>query len=71
MAPEGAEAVRPETADFVGAAAGATAECTIATALSGSASARPTGRRHLDQASVLRFWEAQAVADLATCGRWL
>jgi hypothetical protein len=35
------------------------------------ASARPSGRRHLDQASVLRFWEAQAVANLATCGRWL
>jgi hypothetical protein len=35
------------------------------------ASVRPSGRRHLDQASVLRFWEAQAVANLATCGRWL
>lgn len=69
VATECAEAERDENAEFEGAAAGATAECTIAAALSGSA--RPTGRRHLDQASVLRFWEAQAVADLATCGRWL
>jgi len=32
---------------------------------------RPCGRRFLDEASVLRFWESQRVENLGACGRWL